>query len=98
MADSGIMTILAIYLLVINIAAFCMYGIDKSAAVRQKSRIPNRVLLGMAVIGGSVGALAGMHVFRHKTQKWYYTITVPLIMLIQIAAIIYICAIRNGTF
>ena len=76
------------YLAIINIIAFCLYGMDKSAAVKGKSRIPNKVLLGLAVIGGSVGALAGMYTFRHKTKKWYYTITVPAILIIQIVAIV----------
>jgi uncharacterized membrane protein YsdA (DUF1294 family) len=80
------MRIFAIYLVIINIAAFCMYGLDKSAAIKQKERIPNKVLLFMAVIGGSVGALAGMYTFRHKTKKWYYTVTVPVILLLQITA------------
>ena len=80
------MQILAIYLVSINIVAFCMYGLDKSAAIKQKERIPNKVLLFMAVIGGSVGALAGMYTFRHKTKKWYYTVTVPVILLLQITA------------
>ena len=75
-----------VYLVIINMVAFCLYGRDKSAAIKQKQRIPNKVLLGMAVIGGSVGALAGMYIFRHKTKKWYYTVTVPVILLIQIAA------------
>jgi uncharacterized membrane protein YsdA (DUF1294 family) len=59
---------------------------DKSAAIKQKQRIPNRVLLLSAVIGGSLGALAGMYTFRHKTKKWYYTVTVPVVLMIQIAA------------
>ena len=78
------MKAIAVYLIVINVAAFCMYGIDKSAAIRHKQRIPNRVLIGMAVIGGSAGALAGMYTFRHKTQKKYYTITIPVVLIIQI--------------
>ena len=84
------MRALAIYLIVINIAAFAAYGADKSAAIKQKQRIPNKVLLGMAVIGGSIGALAGMYTFRHKTQKWYYTKTVPVILLLQIALAIFL--------
>ena len=75
-----------IYLALINILTFIVYGLDKSAAVKQKQRIPNRVLLGLAAIGGSAGALAGMYTFRHKTQKKYYTITVPLLLILQIAA------------
>ena len=77
---------LAIYIVIVNILTFCLYGIDKSAAIKQKQRIPNRVLLLMAVIGGSLGALTGMYTFRHKTKKWYYTFTVPVLLIIQIAA------------
>ena len=75
-----------VYLVIINIAAFCLYGIDKSAAIKQKQRIPNKVLLGVTVIGGSVGALDGMYTFRHKTKQKKYIISVPLILIIQIAA------------
>ena len=76
----------AVYIALINILTFIVYGLDKSAAVKQKQRIPNRVLLGLAAIGGSAGALAGMYIFRHKTQKKYYTITVPLMLILQLAA------------
>ena len=76
------------YLVVINSVTFCLYGIDKSAAVKDKWRIPNRVLLGLAAVGGSIGAWAGMYTFRDKTQKWYYTITVPLMLLLQITLIV----------
>ena len=87
----------AVYLVIINIAAFILYGLDKSAAIRGKSRIPNRVLLGTAVIGGSIGALAGMYAFRHKTKKRYYTITIPIILLVQIAAAIFLlCSCGSG--
>ena len=76
------------YLVIINILSFCIYGIDKSAAVKEKWRIPNRVLLGLAAVGGSIGAWAGMYIFRHKTQKWYYTITVHVMLLLQIMLIV----------
>ncbi len=78
------------YIVIVNIIAFCLYGIDKSAAIKQKQRIPNRVLLLTAAFGGSLGALAGMYTFRHKTKKWYYTITVPALLIIQIAAAVMI--------
>ena len=87
----------AAYLVIINIAAFILYGLDKSAAIKGKSRIPNRVLIGMAVIGGSIGALAGMYTFRHKTKKWYYTVTIPVILLVQIAAfLLLLCSCGSG--
>ena len=85
-----------IYIIIVNIAAFCLYGIDKSAAIKQKQRIPNRVLLLTAVFGGSLGALAGMYTFRHKTKKWYYTITVPALLLIQITAAVLLLTSCGG--
>lgn len=84
------MTIVAVYLVIINILTFCVYGADKSAAKRHRQRIPNRVLLGMAAIGGSVGALAGMYVFRHKTQTWYYTFTVPVMLILHIIVLVFL--------
>lgn len=74
------------YMVIVNIATFCMYGKDKNAAIGNKQRIPNKVLLFMAAIDGSVGALAGMYTFRHKTKKWYFTVTVPVLLILQIAA------------
>ena len=78
------------YIVIVNIITFCLYGIDKSAAIKQKQRIPNRVLLLTAAFGGSLGALAGMYTFRHKTKKWYYTVTVPAMLIIQIAAAVWL--------
>ena len=73
-----------IYLLVINIIAFTMYGIDKWKAQRNQWRISEKMLLFLAVIGGSAGALAGMYIFHHKTLHKKFTIGVPLILLIQV--------------
>lgn len=84
------------YIIIVNIMAFCLYGIDKSAAIKQKQRIPNRVLLLIAAFGGSLGALAGMYIFRHKTKKWYYTITVPVLLVIQIAAAVLLLSSCGG--
>ena len=58
-----------IYLLIINIIAFIMYGIDKWKAHRKQWRISEKMLLFLAVIGGSAGALAGMYIFHHKTLQ-----------------------------
>ena len=84
------------YIIIVNILAFCLYGIDKSAAVKQKQRIPNRVLLLIAAFGGSLGALAGMYIFRHKTKKWYYTITVPVLLMIQIVGAVMLLSSCGG--
>ena len=84
------MDLLWYYLLMINIAAFCMYGIDKRKAVKNQWRIPEATLLGIALIGGSVGAWAGMQTFRHKTKHWKFKILVPLFMVMQAAGVGYL--------
>ena len=76
-----------VYILIINIAAFILYGIDKSRAKRGKWRISEKSLFLAALIGGSVGAIIGMHVFHHKTRHWYFRIGLPFILILQIAAI-----------
>ena len=83
------MKILFIYLLVINLIAFVAYGMDKWRAKKNKWRIPERTLILLAVIGGSIGALAGMYVFRHKTQHMKFKIGVPLILGIQLGLSVY---------
>lgn len=62
---------------------------DKYKARKKLWRIPESTLMGVAVIGGSVGALAGMYTFRHKTKHPKFTIGVPLILLMQIAAALF---------
>lgn len=81
--------ILLMYLLVINGVAFLLYGLDKWLAIEHKSRIRIVTLLLVALLGGSIGALIAMYVFRHKTRKIYFTIGVPLILIMQIIVIFY---------
>lgn len=78
-----------IYLCVINIITFLLYGYDKQQAKQKLRRIPEKVLLGLAAIGGSIGALWGMKVYRHKIRKWKFILGVPLILVLQIAIVIY---------
>lgn len=77
------------YLLIVNIIAFLMYGIDKLKAKRDSWRIPEKTLIGAALIGGSSGAFLGMQVFHHKTKKIKFFLGVPLIFLIQAGVLIY---------
>ena len=72
-----------IYVCVINVIAFLMYGLDKVKAKRRQWRIPESTLLGVAVIGGSIGAFLGMQIFRHKTKKPKFYIGVPAIFILQ---------------
>ena len=71
----------------INIISFFVYGLDKLKAVNHWWRIPEGVLLGLAVAGGSVGAYLGMQVFRHKTLKPLFRFGVPVILLVQAAVV-----------
>ena len=87
MESLGIQAIVLIfYLILINIITFIVYGVDKKRARRKQWRVPEKVLFLLAIIGGSVGALLGMLVFRHKTQKWYFKFGIPAILRLQIAA------------
>lgn len=86
--ETNISTII-LYLLAINIAAFIAFGIDKYKAKRDKWRIPESTLLTMAVLGGSIGALAGMKIWRHKTLHNKFRIGIPMILALQIIVIIW---------
>ena len=76
-----------IYLIVINIVAFFVYGIDKWKAKNSKWRISEATLLILAIIGGSIGALLGMRIWHHKTIHKKFKYGLPLILLAQIAII-----------
>ena len=88
----GLWKILLVYLLVINVIAFFMYGIDKWKAKKNKWRIPEKTLLGAAFLGGSVGALAGMRMFHHKTKHWKFKIGVPMCLVLHVVLGYYFCA------
>ena len=75
---------LVIYLLPVNFLSFILYGIDKKRARKREWRISEKTLIGIAVIGGCVGAILGMHIFHHKTRHWYFRYGLPLILIIQV--------------
>lgn len=72
------------YLEIINLIAFAAMGVDKYRAKTGRWRIPEKTLLGLAVIGGSVGAIAGMYLFRHKTRHNQFKIGLPVILVCQV--------------
>ena len=82
--------IVLIYLAVINVVTFFMYGIDKWKAKKSKWRIRETALLGFAVLGGSLGAWLGMKVWHHKTLHRKFRYGVPLLIIVQIALLIFI--------
>ena len=72
MSGSVWLYVLAGYLVLVNVIAFTVYGADKRRAQKDRWRVPERTLFLLAVLGGSIGALLGMRVFRHKTRHWYF--------------------------
>lgn len=82
--------LIPIYLVAINVVTFFMYGIDKWKAKRSKWRISEATLLGLAVIGGSIGAWLGMRVWHHKTMHKKFQFGIPLIIVAQIALVIWL--------
>ncbi len=82
------------YILLISIVAFAAMGIDKKKAEKHKWRVPEKVLFLFVILGGGVGGILGMQVFRHKTKHWYFAVGFPLIAVIEYAAIIYLLFIK----
>lgn len=74
-----------IALAAINVAAFIVYGIDKLKAGRGQWRISETALLMIALLGGSIGAWAGMNLWHHKTQHWKFKYGIPLVAVVHIA-------------
>lgn len=75
------------YVVIINVITFLLYGLDKQKARMNRWRIPERVLLGFAIAGGTIGAYMGMKLFRHKTMKPKFAIGVPVILILQVVVI-----------
>lgn len=85
-----VITYLLWYLAAVNLVTFTVYGVDKAKARRGAWRVPEKTLFLLPLLGGSVGALLGMLVFRHKTKRWYFVWGIPLILLAQIALAVWV--------
>ena len=85
---------LYLYFAVVNVVAFALYGLDKYKAKTGAWRIPEKTLLGIAAIGGSIGALVGMNFFHHKTKHWYFKYGLPAIVAIHLGIAAYFGWIR----
>ena len=81
------------YIIFINIITFILFAIDKLKAIKEKSRVRNKTLFTLAILGGSIGAFLGMYTFHHKTKTWYYKYGIPLIIILQMIIIIKIKSI-----
>lgn len=82
------MKYIPIYLIIVNAIAFLLMLADKRKAKKKQWRIPERVLFGSAIIGGSVGAILGMYTFRHKTKHTSFTVGMPIILALQVIAVV----------
>ena len=87
---SGGWTVLLVWLAVINLLTFIVYGADKRRARKGKWRVPEKTMFLLPLLGGSIGALLGMRVFHHKTKHWYFVWGIPAILLAQIALAVWI--------
>ena len=90
MTQLSVTAFILIYLGTINLIGFLFMGIDKLKARKRGFRIPEATLFLVALMGGSVGSLLGMYLFRHKTRHRKFTIGMPLILLFQIALIAFL--------
>ena len=84
------MKMFAIYLVVMNVLGVAVMWSDKRRARLHRWRIPEKVLFGVSLLGGSAGTWAGMYLFRHKTKHWYFVVGMPLILVCQAALAIYL--------
>lgn len=82
--------LILIYLLIINALGFVLMLADKRKAQKNLWRIPEKTLFAAAILGGSIGCIAGMYWFRHKTKHWYFVLGMPLILIAQIAGAVYL--------
>ena len=81
-----VIIILIVYLLIMNLIGFILMGADKKKAKSGAWRIPEKTLFLPAILGGSIGAIAGMQVYRHKTKHWYFKYGMPAILILQLIA------------
>lgn len=98
--NRGVLHGLDVYLLVANVATFLAFGFDKLIAAddgidpRRKGglRLPELWLMGLSLLGGSVGGMVAMRLFRHKTRKWYFVAGPPLFVVLQTVLFLYLHA------
>ena len=76
--------LLILYLLIINAASFLLMLADKLKAKKNLWRVPEILLFLVAIIGGSLGSLCGMYLFRHKTKHFQFVLGIPLILAVQV--------------
>lgn len=84
------MKYLLVYLILINAAGFLLMLADKRKAIKNKWRIPEKALLAVAVVGGSLGVMGGMYAVRHKTLHLTFSLGVPILFALQVTAFFFL--------
>ncbi len=79
-----------IYLIIVNMITFACFGADKRKAANHRWRIRESTLMGLCAVGGSIGGMAGMYLFRHKTRKPLFFLGIPLIIVIQVVLAVFV--------
>ncbi|MBR5577471.1 MAG: DUF1294 domain-containing protein [Lachnospiraceae bacterium] len=86
----SVIPVLIVYFFVVNLIGFSAMFIDKQRAKKRAFRIPESTLFTIAIIGGSIGCLFGMYLFRHKTRHWTFVYGMPFILFLQIGALLFL--------
>jgi len=93
-----VIMILAEYFAAVNILGFLLMGADKWKAQKGAFRIPESTLFIIAIVGGSVGCILGMYIFRHKTRQWHFVIGMFVILLLQAGIYFFLTQYSPFTF
>lgn len=86
----SVTTFLLLYVGVMNLIGFLIMGVDKHKAKKRAFRIPEATLFLVAIMGGSIGSIIGMYVFRHKTRHHSFTVGMPIILGLQIILVLFL--------
>ena len=84
---------IVIYFIIINVLGFAAMGIDKWKAKKGRWRIPENTLFMFTILGGGIGTISGMYVFRHKTKKAKFTVGMPVIFILEVILVVYLLII-----
>ena len=90
--DLDKLKVLGVYLAIVNVLAFALFAWDKHVAASGNDygrRVPEAHLLGLSLLGGSIGGLIAMHAFRHKTKKWYFVWGLPAFAVLDVVLVLY---------
>ena len=84
----SVISVIVIYIVFVNLLGFFAMYSDKQRARKRAFRIPEATLFTLAIIGGSIGSILGMYLFRHKTRHWTFVYGMPVILLLQIIGLV----------